>query len=164
LEFDDELVATPQRSELEFLDPTQSKHQLVWSKGLSTECTIARIPNENSYFRVMKIRNKLYFHAEYSDGLNIGKFTSREYIRLVLAIRCHYANPIGVSVTKLDDVYSALTLGYYLPNREYYLMLLISWPMGTAFCRNKFLVKNVMLQQVLIVLQDIGFALKYTSE
>ncbi|MDR1638672.1 MAG: hypothetical protein LBT59_03150 [Clostridiales bacterium] len=160
LEFDDKLLAGYKRSDIQFFDPNQAKYQHAWLSKMVTDCTIARVQNSLLYFATMKIGNDLYYRAEPSDDAGIGKFTSREYIRLQIAIRTHYRNSVKFTVIKLDDVYSILETRYFLPNREYYFMLLISWPMENVSCRNRFLVKNSMIEEIFPVLSGIGFKRK----
>jgi hypothetical protein len=89
-----------------------------------------------------------------------GSFTSYEYRRLYFAIKSHYKNPISIRVTGLDEKYSKIHIGGYLPNREYYLMLLLSWPERSAFDKVKFIIRNNLLEPALSVLENIGLKRK----
>jgi hypothetical protein len=87
-------------------------------------------------------------------------FISYEYRRLYFALKVHYDNPLNGTVIKLDEQYSKLRIQGQLPNREYYFMLLISWPERNAFDKISFILRNNNLPEAISVLSSIGIKFK----
>jgi len=75
-------------------------------------------------------------------------------------MKSHYGNPLPAAIKNLDEEYSRLRIGGHLPNREYYFLLLLSWPEHTAFDKANFIIRNSHLQKALSVLGNIGIGIK----
>lgn len=142
--------------ELEFFNPL-SKRALSqsWGKNIETDCSVARKTEIGPFYRVMKTFEGIYFADEPIEAQS-DKFTSYEYRRLLFAMKSYYGNPLKVRVTKLDEEYSKIHILSHLPNREYYYLLLLSWPEQSAFDKSSFIIKNVVLDEALDVLKNIG--------
>lgn len=146
--------------ELEFFNPlTNSVPSQSWDKNLETGCTVARKFETGPFYRIMKTVDGVRF-ADEPVEVQTDNFTSYEYRRLYFALKSHYGNPLGVWVTKLDDDYSKIRVGGHLPNREYYFLMLLSWPEHSAFDKVNFIIKSSFLADVLEVLENIGLEIK----
>ena len=64
--------------------------------------------------------------------------------------------PIKATIIRQDEEYSELRVGGHLPNREYYFLLLISWPVNSAFDKINFLLRNDFIPEVSAALRNIG--------
>ncbi len=147
-------------SDLEFFNPKSNNvPSKSWSRKQETNCTIARKTDTGPFYRIMKIVDETLFADDPVEQQNEG-FTSYEYRRLNFALKVHYGNPLKATVTKLDELYSKIRLGGQLPNREYYLMLLLSWPEHNAFDKVNFIIRNDLLFVVTDVLTNIGIEIK----
>ena len=143
-------------SELEFFNPLSANApSRSWEKEPLTECTVARKGLSGPFYRVMMISGVWNFADEPIESQDDG-LTSYEYRRLYFALKAHYGSASKAVVTPMDKDYSALKLGGYLPNREYYYLLLLSWPMRNAFDKVSFLTHNDVLGGIVDVLENIG--------
>lgn len=152
--------------ELEIFNPlSSSAPSKSWSRVMTTDCSMARRYETGPYYRVMKTPDGVLFADEPIEPQN-DSFTSFEYRRLYLAMKSYYGIPLGVWVTELDENYSKIRLGGHLPNREYYFMLLLSWPENSVFDKANFIIKNNLLETALSTLRNIGFSVNggYTHE
>ena len=146
--------------ELEFFNPKLNRSpSLSWGKQMEVECTIARKNRVGPFYRVMFMSDVLKFAEEPIEQQN-DCFTSHEYRRLYFALKEHYKTPLEVNVTKIDMNYSKIRIGGYLPNREYYYLLLLSWPINNAFDKTNFLIHNDLLPEAIAVLVAIGVKIK----
>lgn len=142
--------------ELEFFNPLSSYvPSRSWEKQSKTDYTIARKGESGPYYRVMDLSGDLLFMYENPEQQR-ENFTSYEYRRLYLALKAYYKRPLKAIITKIDKNYSTIRIGGYLPNREYYFLLLLSWPVRGAFDKTNFLVRNNMLQYIISVLENLG--------
>ncbi len=147
-------------TELEYFNPTSvNVPSMSWSKKIETDCTVARKMALGPYYRIMKIDSN-YFFADEPVEQQTDSFTSYEYRRLYFALKAHYRIPVKAIVTKLDESYSKIRLGGQLPNREYYLMLLLAWPEHNAFDKVCFIIRNDLLSRATDVLINIGIEIK----
>ena len=147
-------------SELEFFNPKSNNvPSMSWTKKPETDCTIARKTKAGPFYRVMKINDEIQFSDDPIEQQNDG-FTSYEYRRLSFALKSHYSNPLKATITKLDELYSKISIGGHLPNREYYLLLLLSWPEQDAFDKVNFIIRNDLLVDATTALADIGIEIK----
>ncbi len=147
-------------SELEFFNPKLNNvPSMSWGKTLETECTIARKTEIGPFYRVMEVDDEILFADEPVEQQTDG-FTSYEYRRLYFALKAHYGNPLKAFITKLDESYSKICLRGHLPNREYYMLLLLSWPERNAFDKVNFIIRNDLLVTATSVLADIGIQIK----
>ncbi|MCB6927202.1 hypothetical protein LI018_16905 [Enterocloster bolteae] len=143
-------------SELEFFNPKSNNvPSLSWSRRLATDCTVARIAEAGPYYRVMKVFNTIQFADELVEQQN-DSFISYEYRRLYFALKGHYGNPLKATIIELDKLYSKIHIEGHLPNREYYLLLLLSWPEYNAFDKVNFIIRNDLLESTTTALADIG--------
>lgn len=145
---------------LEFFNPlSHNVPSRSWKKQPKTDHTLARKSEFGPFYRVMRISGELQFADEpiepQSDSL-----TSYEYRRLYFASKAHYRAPLKASITKIDEAYSAIRVGGHLPNREYYYLLLLSWPMKGAFDKVDFLAHNDVLMAIVDVLKNLGIAIE----
>jgi hypothetical protein len=147
-------------SDLEFFNPlSPNAPSRSWEKHPKTECTLARKSEFGPFYRVMQRSETLQF-ADEPIELQNGSFTSYEYRRLYFAIKAHYGAPLKASITRIDDAYSAIRIGGHLPNREYYYLLLLSWPIKDAFDKVGFLAHNDMLAEIVYALRNLGIAIE----
>ena len=145
-----------QKNELEFFNPLQRKSpSLSWIKDVKTEYSIARKTDSGPFYRIIKTDNGLLFADEPAEDQK-ESFTSYEYRRLYFALKYHYSSPLDIKVEKLDNEYSRIKVGGYLPNREYYLLLLLAWPQRSAFDRVNFIIRNCFLSDIVRVFENIG--------
>jgi len=146
--------------ELEFFNPLSSNiPSQSWGKRLETDCTIARKSETGPFYRVKRLSDTLQFADEHIEQQNDG-FTSYEYRRLYFALKAHYETPLKATITKINKKYSKIKVGGHLPNREYYYLLLLSWPMNSAFDKVNFLIRNDLLPGAIAVLTNIGIEIK----
>lgn len=147
-------------SELEFFNPkSKNVPSRSWVKKPETDCTVARKKETGPYYRIMEITDKIQFANESIEQQN-DSFTSYEYRRLYFALKAHYDSPLSAVVTKLDELYSTIHIGGHLPNREYHLMLLLSWPKRDAFDKTSFIIRNDLLIDATKALENIGIEIK----
>lgn len=145
---------------LEFFNPLSTNApSRSWENRPTTDCTMARKSNHGPYYRVMKISEALHFAEEPVEPQS-DSFTSYEYRRLYFALKAHYGMPLKATINKIDNVYSAIRLNGHLPNREYYFLLLLSWPLNGAFDKIGFLTHNSLLGDIIDVLANLGIAIK----
>lgn len=143
--------------ELEFFNPLSSKiPSLSWSKKIETECSIARRSELGPFYRVMRESDSSLLFADEPIEPQNDSLISYEFRRLYFAIKAHYHNPLKANVIKQDAEYSKIKIGGYLPNREYYYLLLLSWPLNNAFDKVNFLLKNDFVPEVTSALTNIG--------
>lgn len=142
--------------ELEFFNPlANSVPSQSWNKNLETDCSVARKFETGPFYRVMKTPEGVRFADEPVEAQS-DSFTSYEYRRLYFTLKKHYKNPLKIWVSQLDDEYSKIRIGGHLPNREYYFLLLISWPERMAFDKVSFIIRNSLLDEALTMLENIG--------
>lgn len=147
-------------SELEFFNPKSNNvPSMSWGKKPETDCTVARRTETGPFYRIMKVTGEIQFADELVEKQN-DSFISHEYRRLYFALKAHYSNPLKATVTKLDESYSKIRIGGHLPNREYYLLLLLSWPEHNAFDKVNFIIRNNLLDSATEALADIGIKIK----
>lgn len=147
-------------NELEFFNPlSRNVPSRSWEKHPQTDCTLARKSGLGPFYRVMRIAGELQFADEpvepQSDSL-----TSYEYRRLYFALKAHYGAPLKATITRVDDEYSAIRVGGHLPNREYYYLLLLSWPMNGAFDKVNYIAHNALVEEIADVLKNIGIEIE----
>ncbi|WP_157777154.1 hypothetical protein [Erysipelothrix larvae] len=146
-------------NELEFFNPLSKKSpSSSWEKSPNTEFTIARRIKTRTYYRVINRNNDFYFAEMIEDERN-GSLTAYEYRRDYFALKSLYDNPLRARVRRLDNNYSILSFEGHLPNREYYLLLLLAWPASNAFDKSSFIIINKALPFVGSVLNDIGIVI-----
>jgi len=143
-------------SELEYFNPkSNNAPSMSWGKKPTTDCTVARKTETGPFYRIMKVTDNIQFADEPVEQQS-DIFTSYEYRRLYFALKFHYDNPLKATITKFDELYSRIRIGGHLPNREYYLLLLLSWPERNAFDKVHFIIKNDLIADAIDALSDIG--------
>ena len=143
-------------NELEIFNPlTNRTPSQSWGKIIETDFTVARECKSGPYYKIMKSPDGYKFAAEHVEG-QPDNLTAFEYRRLYFSIKSHYGNPLKTWVTQIDEKYSRIRVGGHLPNREYYFLLLLSWPERSAFDKVSFIIKTSLLNEALTVLENIG--------
>jgi hypothetical protein len=147
--------------ELEFFNPLSNNiPSLSWSKEMETDCSVARKSVIGPFYRVMRESDTSLLFAEEPIEPQNDSLISYEYRRLYYALKVHYGNPLNAKVVTKDSKYSEIKINGYLPNREYYYLLLLSWPVNHAFDKVNFLVKNCFVAEVTSTLRNIGIDVK----
>lgn len=148
------------QEELQFFDPLSSNSpSSSWRTQMKTDWTIARKTDLSQFYKVIKYNNDLLF-CEEPQNANPDELTSYEYRRLYFALRKLYNNPLQARIKTLDDNYSELTIGGHLPNREYHLMMLCSWPDQSVENKYKFIVRNQTVSLIKDVLNNLAIEIK----
>ena len=143
--------------ELEFFNPlSNSVPSQSWARRLETDCSLARKSETGPFYRVMRTADDHILFADELIEQQNDNITSYEFRRLYFALKAHYKKPLKASIIKLDKDYSKIRVGGHLPNREYYFLLLLSWPLNNAFDKANFLIKNKFLQEVTEIFINIG--------
>lgn len=146
--------------ELEFFNPLlYTVPSLSWEKKIVTDCTLARKTKIGPFYRVMRMADTLQF-ADETVTQEGDSLISYEYRRLFFALKAYYKNPLKLTITKQDEEYSIIRVGGHLPNREYYYLLLLSWPVNNAFDKVNFLIRNEFLPEATSILKNIGIEIK----
>jgi len=147
--------------ELEFFNPlsTNAPSQ-SWGRRLETDCSVARKSEVGPFYRVMIAEDATLQFADEPIEPQNDSFTSYEFRRLYFALKAHYNNPLKATIFKLDAEYSKIRIGGHLPNREYYYLLLLSWPVNNAFDKVNFLIRNDFIPEITIALINIGIEVK----
>lgn len=146
--------------DLQFFDPTLPKPpSSSWgTKQITTE-SIARGSNRSMYRTLIDKDNQILFKEDPLDRDN-EHFTSSEMRRLYCALKAKYGAPIIAWFYNLDDTYSEIRISAQLPTREYYFMLLLTWPKQNAFNKYGFICKNSILPTVERMLRNIGIEVR----
>ncbi|NLC13892.1 MAG: hypothetical protein GX768_07605 [Chloroflexi bacterium] len=147
-------------NELEFFNPLANNvPSQSWNKILETDCSVARKFETGPFYRVMQTPSGIKL-ADEPVEVQSDNFTSYEYRRLYFALKNHYGNPLRARITKIDEEYSKIRVGGCLPNREYYFLLLLSWPEHTAFDKVSFIIRASLLDEALTVLENTGLKIE----
>lgn len=148
-------------NELEFFNPLSSSvPSLSWERQMETACSVARKSELGPFYRVMRVKDIPVQFVDEPVEQQSDSFTSYEYRRLYFALKAHYNNPLKVTISKQDAEYSKIRVGGYLPNREYYFLLLLSWPENNVFNKVNFLIRNSFIPEVIATLMNIGIEVK----
>lgn len=143
--------------ELQFFNPlSTSVPSRSWSAKMFTDCSVARKSELGPFYRVIQEPDKSLLFANEIVEQQSDSLTSYEYRRLYFAIKAHYNNPLKAWIIKQDEKYSTLRIGGHLPNREYYYLLLLSWPLKHAFDKVSYLIRNDFIPEVTDTLLNIG--------
>lgn len=137
---------------------TRTSLSSSWGGKLVSNYSVAKDEN-NSYYRVKKDGDNLLMVLD-SQVANDDSLTSYEYRRLYYALKAYYNNPVEAKIDRLDDVYSQICIPSFLPNREYYLLLLLGWPKENIFNRGSFIIKNDTIKFVSKVLSNLGIKIR----
>lgn len=146
--------------DLQFFDPKLPKPpSSSWSTKQITIESIARSSNRSMYRTLIDENNQILFKEDPLDSDN-ERLTSSEMRRLYCALKAKYGAPIIAWFNKLDDTYSEIRISAQLPTREYYFMLLLTWPKQNAFNKTRFICKNSILPTIEKMLSNIGIEVR----
>lgn len=146
--------------QLEFFNPlSKNSPSQSWGKNMESEYSVARKIEPRVFYRVIKSKDGMLFADEPVEA-QTDSLISYEYRRLYFALKAHYVKPLKGMIIKLDEQYSKIRVQGQLPNREYYFMLLISWPERNAFDKVCFIIRNRNLPEAITVLSNIGIEFK----
>ena len=142
--------------EMQFFNPlAQASPSQSWYKKIYTDYTVGRKGLLGPFYLIQSYDDILLYSLEEQSAID-DKITAFEYRRLYLALKSFYKNPVKMRIQNIDNTYSKLIFQGHLPNREYYLLLLISWPDQTAFNKTEFVIKNKFLPFVSEVISNLG--------
>ena len=143
-------------SDLKYFDPKRNiAPSLSWFDTMITDKTIAHNVSNGTYYRVMRYNGEtLYFEELLNSGTE--KLTNFEYRRLYYALKKYYGFPLKAYVQSLDNQYAKVSVGGHLPNREYFLMLLCSWPCQMYCNKREFIIQKNNLCFISEVLENLG--------
>lgn len=142
-----------------YFDPfLKTSLSTAWSEQFVSDYSVAKDEN-GMYYRVKKDEDKFLIIKE-PQIINDDSLISYEYRRLYYALKDYYDNPMEVKISKLDDIYSQIYIPSFLPNREYYLLLLLGWPKENIFNRSNFIIRNTTISFVSEVLSNLGIKIK----
>ena len=143
--------------ELEFFNPLSNNvPSQSWGRRMVTDCSVARKSELGPFYRVMRAADATLQFADEPIELQNDSLTSYEFRRLYFALKVHYNNPLKATVFKQDANYSIIRVGGHLPSREYFFLLLLSWPVKSAFDKISFLLRNDLIIAVTAALTNIG--------
>ena len=147
--------------ELEFFNPlSKNVPSLSWERQMETDCSVARKSELGPFYRVMRVEDIHLQFADEPSELQNDSFTSYEFRRLYFALKAHYSNALKATIYKQDAEYSRIRVSGHLPNREYYYLLLLSWPVNNAFGKVNFLIRNSFIPEVAATLMNIGIVVQ----
>ena len=141
---------------LQYFNPkTNIAPSSAWIDTMVTDKTVARDLSNGVYYRVMRYNDELLY---YNDASNSGTdgLVDFEYRRLYYALKKHYGYPLKAQIQSFDNQYAKIILGGHLPNREYYLMLLCSWPYRMYCNKREFITKKENLYLISEVFKNLG--------
>jgi len=143
--------------ELEFFNPLLNTNpSQSWRRTMETDCTIARSSEFGPFYKASRIADDAIQFADEPVRTQSDNFTSYEYRRLYFTLKAHYGNPLKAFIASRDAEYATIRLGGHLPNREYYYLLLLSWPQNGVFDKTNFLVKRIFLPEISTILINLG--------
>jgi hypothetical protein len=144
----------------EFFNPLSNKPiSQSWHYQMVTDFSIARNVEQNIYYRVIRETNGKILFADEHHEIN-DELTSYDYRRLYYALKAYYRNPSLATIKNLDSNYAKLTLSGHLPNREYYFLLLISWPVQNVFDKISFLTRREFIPEITNTLNHLGIEVR----
>ena len=141
---------------LQYFNPkTNIAPSSAWIDTMVTDKTVARDLFNGAYYRVMRYNDELLY---YNDASNSGTdgLADFEYRRLYYALKKHYGYPLKAQIQSFDNQYAKIILDGHLPNREYYLMLLCSWPYRMYCNKREFITKKENLYLISEVFKNLG--------
>ncbi|MBR5678161.1 MAG: hypothetical protein IKX20_08475 [Paludibacteraceae bacterium] len=145
------------QSTLEFFNPTLKKPpSSSWGTEIRTRRTVARNRAFNTMYRIICEDDSRLLFADIANIADKDCLASYETRRLLFALKEHYGEPAVAWFNKIDDTYYEIKLSAQLPTREYYFLLLSSWPKGDAFNRITFVTTAGILPTIEMMLQNIG--------
>jgi hypothetical protein len=147
------------KSSFQFFNPLSNKAiSQSWSYNMVTDFSVAR-NEQKQYYRVIRERDGKILFADENHELS-DSFTSYEYRRLYYALKAYYRNPSVAIIQNLDAEYIMLKLSGHLPNREYYFLLLLSWPVQNVFDKRIFVTKKEFVPEITSTLNNLGIQVR----
>lgn len=141
---------------LQYFDPKRNcAPSSSWTNTMVTDKTIARSISNGAYYRVMRYNDEVLFFEDFPNS-GTEALTDFEYRRLYYALKKFYGYPLKAQVQCLDKQYVRISFGGHLPNREYYLILLCSWPCRMFSNKREFITKKENLHFIKEVLENLG--------
>lgn len=141
---------------LQYFDPNRNAApSSSWGDEMVTNMTIARNVSNGAYYRVMRYNDEILYFEEVPN-LGTDGLTDFEYRRLYFALKNINGHPVRAQIQSLDNLYAKISLGGHLPNREYFLMLLCSWPCRMYCNKREFIIKKENLLFINEVLKNLG--------
>ena len=142
--------------DMQFFNPlAEASPSQSWNNRICTGFTVGRKSLLGPFYLIQAYDEGVLYCLEDQSVID-DKLTSFEYRRLYFALKRFYDNPVKMRIKKIDDIYSKLIIQGHLPNREYYLLLLVSWPDRYAFNKTEFIIKNSFLPFVSEVISNLG--------
>lgn len=143
--------------ELQFFNPL-SKNSISqsWFREMATDFSIARNVERTYYYRVIReSTGNILFAHEVGDAKS-DLLTSYEYRRLYYALKAYYNNPSIARLIYKDDNYAVLKLYGHLPNRDYFFLLMTTWPYDNAFEKTSFLLRREFITDIKSLMGCLG--------
>ena len=123
-------------SSLEFFNPLIKKPpSSSWESRIRTRRSVARNKTNNTKYRVICEDDGSLLFADIPAEGEKGSLTSHETRRLLFALKEQYGEPTVAWINRIGDNYFEIRLSAQLPTREYYILLLTSWPKNNVFDR-----------------------------
>ena len=145
------------KSSLQFFNPLLRKPpSSSWESDITTPITVARSSSTNTMYRILSEDNGSLLFADLPTNTERGRLISNENRRLLFALKEYYQEPVVAWANRLDDTYYEIKLSAQLPTREYYFLLLCSWPNKDVFDRISFITTADILPTIQIMLRNIG--------
>ena len=141
---------------LQYFDPKRNvAPSSSWTDQMITDMTVAHNASNGTYYRVLRYNDEVLY---YEDTPNSGTegLTDFEYRRLYYALKKYYGYPLKAQIHSLDNQYAIISLGGHLPNREYFMMLLCSWPCRMYCNKHEFITKKENLKFINEILKNLG--------
>lgn len=141
---------------LQYFDPKRNiAPSSSWSDEMVTGKTVARNVSNGTYYRVMRYNDEILYYEE-TPNSGTEELTDFEYRRLYYALKKHYGCPLKAQIQCIDNQYAKISLGGHLPNREYFMMLLCSWPYRMYCNKREFITKKENLYFIKEVFENLG--------
>lgn len=148
-------------NELEFFNPQgYGVLSKCWQKEAAVGMTIARKNYHGPYYRVIYEKDGTYLFANEINQHPNDSMMGAEFLRLYAALKHYYKNPMQMLICPIDEKYSHIKILGSLPNREYFYLLMNAWPQKDFADRNNFIIKNNLVSQVKVILENIGFIIR----
>lgn len=141
---------------LQYFNPmTNLAPSSSWASTINTDRTVARDLANGAYYRVLRYKEEMLYYDDVPNA-GVDRLTDFEYRRLYFALKKQSGFPLKAHVQSLDKHYIKVTLDGHLPNREYYLILLYSWPCQMYWNKREFIMKKDYLEFTREILENLG--------
>ena len=144
--------------ELEFFNPFYfGNTSSLWQKHMKSDFSMARKGPAGPYYRVIKRPDGTFLFADDDSSEDFDNLTGKDFRRNYIALKKYYDNPMQVLICPIDENYTHLRILGQLPNREYFYMLMNSWPKKDFNDHNNFIIRSELTSQAVDVLRTLGF-------